>query len=752
MKKQRSQDLNPASDDIEEKIKRMMDPSLPDEPKSSPSSAKPSKAPKIISVSSPVDSTSDESPKTPSAPELPSETTPETKVNSKKRIIPISHNDEEATTKTKAKKSNKSSGPVAKKIPIMSSDDSTESLAEKLDKTIAELGQQKIPTDGDLKAPEPAEPARSDDEVVELEKPAQAVQTIPNEQISESEVISSPSTDKAVEAIIAAEGDELLEIEDAVRDTDQTIKLEKKPRKSLFLKFKQLWAKPNVRWLVFGTVVTLFIVTFLFPSVRYFVLNSAGVRAKSSVVVLDQSTSLPLKNVSVSIGDIKSMTDEEGRVILQKLKLGKAILKIEKRAFASVDKNIVVGLGSNPLGDFSLTPTGSQYSFMVTDYLSGKPIEKAEASSGESSAFSDSKGIIKLTIDNKKDEQIEVSINAEFYRTEKFSMDLSDNKVREVKLVPSKKHIFVSNRTGKLDIFSIYIDGKEEKLELAGSGKEKEGMVLVPHPKDGIVAYVSTRAGQNNSDGFTLSNLILINTEDSSTTNIVASERVQIIDWFGDNLVYVQITEGSSANNPKRYRLVSYNYKDGSSKELASSNYFNDVISANGKIYYAPASAYQTEGVGLFQINPDGSNQRTVFDQEVWNIFRTTYDDLALSVQQNWYNYHLGDNVPTRQNTAPPNQNSRVYIGSPSGKNSAWVDVRDGKGTLLSYDHETKKDIVLKSQSGIKLPVRWLNESTIVYRVKNDQETADYAININGGDAVKIVDVTNSGGLDRWNY
>ena len=769
MDKQRSQDLNPASDDIEEKIKRMLDPLLPDEPTPTipeSSSIKSKKTAKIIAVSSPVesgeaDSMSKKLPETPSAPELPTEVLPAIKENSKKVIIPISHDDEipnkpktnKSDSKTTSKKlSDTKPEPEVKKISIVDSDDSTEALAEKLNKTIAELDQQNSKTVDKPAESKTTEKLLLDNLQTETETTAQAKQTIPEEQIAESEVISSPSTDKAVEEIVAAEGDELLEIEDAVRDSDEPIKPEKKPRKSLLQKLKNLWAKPNFRWSFFGIVVLLIVGIGLVPNVRYFVLNSAGVRAKSSVIVLDQSTQLPLKNVSVSIGDERSMTDGEGRVNLQKLKLGSTILKIEKRAFASVDKTIVLGLGSNPLGNFSLTPTGSQYSFTVIDYLSGKPVDKAEASSGEASALSDAKGLIKLTIDNRNDEDIEVSINSKTYRTEKFSINQTDNTVREVKLIPSTKHIFVSKRTGRFDIYSVYIDGKQEKLELEGTGKEKADMVLVPHPKDAVVAYVSTRAGQNNSDGFTLSNLILINTDDGTTTNVGASERIQIVQWFGDNLVYVQITAGSSANSPKRYRLVSYNYKENSSKDLASSNYFNDVIAANGKIYYAPASAYQSGIVGLFQINPDGSDQRTVFDQEVWNIFRTSYEDLVLSVQQNWYNYHLGGNSPTKQNSAPPNQVSRVYIANANGKNSVWTDNRDGKGTLLSYDHESKKDTVIKSQSGLELPVRWLNDSTVVYRVKTDQETADYAISLNGGEAVKIGDVTNSGGLDRWNY
>jgi len=311
----------------------------------------------------------------------------------------------------------------------------------------------------------------------------------------------------------------------------------------------------------------------------------------------------------------------------------------------------------------------------------------------------------------------------------------------------------VSKRSGKYDIYSIYVDGKDEKLVLPGSGKEKEDMVLVPHPSDNIAAYVSTRAGQTNSDGFMLSNLILVNTDDNnSTTNVKTSERIQIVDWSKDYLVYVQIKSGTSASSPDRFRLMSYNYKDESEKELAASNFFNDVVYAKGAVYYAPSGAYQSGSVNFHKVNPDGSDSQVIFNREVWNIFRTSYNHFALYVQQQWYDYSLGGPQPVKLNSAPSDQTTQVYIDSPDGKRSVWIDSRDGKGVLLSYDISAKEDKTLRSQAGLTYPTRWLNNNVLVYRVKSPQETADYAISIDGGEPVKIRDVTNTGGIDRWYY
>ena len=153
------------------------------------------------------------------------------------------------------------------------------------------------------------------------------------------------------------------------------------------------------------------------------------------VKVLDASTQQPLKNVRVTLSGQTGETDSDGYVRLSKVRLGKNELKIERRAFAPTAKPVTIGWGSNPLGDFKLTPTGLQYSFKTSDFLSNKPIEKAEAVSGYASAFSDENGEIVLTLDTKSDEDIKIDIKAGGYRTETLTATAKDEATVEVKMV-----------------------------------------------------------------------------------------------------------------------------------------------------------------------------------------------------------------------------------------------------------------------------------------------------------------------------
>ncbi len=608
------------------------------------------------------------------------------------------------------------------------------------------------------RAEKPAEPSTAPvvgaaPAVKEPEQPKPAEPVAPPAEPEASETPLDDDIDKAVDEIAAQEGDELLKAEDEA----VTRAFEPQAPRTLGTKikdfFKNWWGNPKARKATLGVMAVTFLVVAAVPTSRYFILNSVGVRSSASVKVLDESTQQPLKNVMVSLSGQSGETDSEGYVKIGGVKLGKNELKIERRAFAATTKPVTIGWGSNPLGDFALTPTGLQYTFKVTDFLSGKAIDKAEAVSGYASAFSNENGEIVLTLDTKSDDAVQVDVKADGYRDEKFTIT-SDKETIDVKMAASMKHVFVSKRSGKFDIYKIDADGKNEELVLSGTGSERDDMVLAPHPSRNITALVSTRENMRNSDDYLLSTISVIDLTTNEITNIAQSEQFQVIGWINDRLVYVQIASGASASNPDRHKLMSYDYESAQTKELAKTNYFNDVLIANNKVYYAPSGAFQDEAnVKLFAVDPDGNNKVALIESETWNLFRTDYGKLTIAVGQAWYDYALsGGSAPTALNGAPADPSSRIYVNSPNNKRSLWTDQRDGKGVLLVYDTEKQEDTNLASQSGLTNPIRWLNNTIAVYRIKTDSETADYVVSTEGGETKKLVDVTNTAGIDNWYY
>jgi hypothetical protein len=560
-------------------------------------------------------------------------------------------------------------------------------------------------------------------------------------------------TDAAVDDITRSESDSLLQKEDD--DIAKAFVPPEKP-KGFRAKLKNLlsrwWHNPKARNATFAVIGLLIVAVFAVPSSRYFVLNIAGVRAAMSVVVLDESTRQPLKNVLVQVGTVSAQTDTEGKVTLKDVKLGASELKVEKVAFAPFSKKVTIGWGSNPLGDVPLTPTGAQYRFVVKDFLTDKPLSKTEATSGLASAIADENGEIVLTVDVQDQDKIDVSIAAADYRVEKRTIATSLKDTQTVKMAPAQQHVFVSKRSGKYDLFKVYADGKQEKLLLAASGSERDDMVIAPHSTKPTVAVVSTRDNKRNDDGFLLSSLSLVDVNSGELKSVATSERIQIIDWVDDRLVYVTIAAGQSANSPKRHRLMTYDTSKDELQELAYSNYFNDVMVAQGVIYYAPSSANQKNKVALHRVKADGTDAQQIIDKEAWNLFRIDYQTIQFSVGQAWYEYKLGDVAPTTLAGAPADPKNRLYRDSPDKSKSLWADQRDGKGVLLSYDLTARQDKIIQTQSGLRNPIGWLSKNHIIYRLNTNQETADYVLNLDGGEPRKIQDVTNTGGIDRWYY
>jgi Tol biopolymer transport system component len=560
---------------------------------------------------------------------------------------------------------------------------------------------------------------------------------------SESDVFEAdPEIDAAVDDIVRSESDAVI----AETDAKLSALEEKNEKHGLVQRVKSGlragWENRPVRYGVMAGLSLLFISVALLPTARYAVLNFFGVRVSSSMLVVDSQTRLPLKNITVQLQDQSAITNDDGEVSFTELKLGGSQLVISKRGYAENQSEIVLGWGSNPIGEQSLVATGERFTFVLSDWKSGAPITEAEATSGENSAVTDDTGKIVITIGEENIADVEIIISAKGYRTEKYSSELLANDETKVEMVPGKKHAFVSNRNGDYDLYTIDVDGKNEKLLLEATGKEREVPTVIPHATKDTIAFVSSRGGEENKGGFILDGLYIVDGITGENERIARSEQLQVIGWSGDRIIFLQVVEGTSQGNSERSKLVSYDYVTKERKDLATSNYFNDVELVGDKLYYAVSSyAVPESQAKLYSINVDGQNKQKIVDVQVWNIFRTAYDKLLLSaVDQKWLEL-VGDGPaePVPQQASPTAKN---FVNSPDGKRAVWVEVRDGKGVLLKSPTTELKEEQVINMPGLSDVLYWANNSSVVFRVINNQETADYILNLDGGEVQKITDVT----------
>jgi hypothetical protein len=570
-------------------------------------------------------------------------------------------------------------------------------------------------------------------------------EAIEEAETSKGDVFAPDSeVDAAVDDIVRTESDESI----AQTDAKLSALAESKNKRSFKDKirgfFSTWWNNKPARY---GTIVGIFILftaIILMPTSRYAVLNLAGVRVKSSMTVVDSETKLPLKNIHVQIQDKYADTDEDGNVSFDDLKLGNSQLLITKAGYADTNKQVVLGWGSNPIGEQDIVATGEQFTFVLSDWKSDQKIVEAEAISGESSAKADENGKIILTIGLEDIDNIEVTIKAENYREEILSGDELLGEIINLKMVPGKTHAFVSNRDNQYDLYKIDVDGQNEKSILKATGKEREVPMVTIHPSRNITAFVSSRDGDENSDKFILDGLFIVDLSTDNVEKIGRSEQIQVIGWHNDKLVYLQIVEGTSAGSSQRSKIISYDINSGEKTDLATANYFNDVELVGDTLYYAVSSyAVPESQAKLFTVKVDGKDTKKLIDFQVWNIFRTEYSKLLFSAEnQKWYSVEKGSEaVETPQVSSPTMRN---FVDSPNGELTAWVDIRDGKGVLLKSNTKEFSEEQVVSLPGLSNVQYWLNDTTLVFRVISNDETADYVINLEQGEPQKITDITAS--------
>ncbi|HMT18450.1 MAG TPA: DUF5050 domain-containing protein [Candidatus Saccharibacteria bacterium] len=557
--------------------------------------------------------------------------------------------------------------------------------------------------------------------------------------------------DAEVDEIIVEEADKLMRAEDRARELQFAPPKRKRSLKVwLGAIWTVWWTNTRLRNTTLIGIFLLILVAVFVPYTRYGILNSAGVRVSASTVVVDSQSGRPLKNIPVTLQGKQQRTNDDGYAHFDGLKLGSSQLKIEKKGFAPYEKSITLGWGSNPLDNQRILATGARFTFTLKDWLSQSIIKEGEASSGEDVGQADDEGTIELVV-GEVDDDADVMITREGYRSELRKLGSLNADNEDILMVPDKKHAFVSNRNGQYDLYAIDADGQQEKLLLEATGKEREIPYVVPHPTRDVIAYLSSRDGDTNTEKFILDGLFIVTTNGSEVYKVTRSEQIQVVGWSGNKLIFVSVIEGVSAGNSQRSKLTSYDLDTRSRTDLATSNYFNDVKLIGDKVYYAVSSyAVPRDQAKLFSINVDGSDKRTLLSDQVWSIVREDYATTLFDTEKSeWYEQSNGGDLQ-KLDAQPAQHVPRIFTTNRTNTYASWIDVRDGKGVLLSHEIEKNVDTVVVTESGITDPAYWISEWQIIYRVNTSQETADYVVDIRGGEPRKIVDVI--GNRSRYFY
>jgi len=604
------------------------------------------------------------------------------------------------------------------------------------------------------------------EEVVEVSHPNSESEEVDNDdeakEMTEEKAEDHSSSDEEIEdAEITEEKPEENQPEseaEYIEELKHNMNAEKaakhSPLNKYWHKIKSWFGVKRNRYIAGSVGVLILVGIIAIPPVKFGLLNTLGIRGAVEVTVLDESTGLPLKDVKVSVGEKETLTAKDGTASVTGIRLGSQMMAVEKLAYATHSQNLTIKSGTNEVEDVSLEPVGIQFLFDVTSWLSDVAIAGAEVSYSENSVFSDEEGRAILTIPPSEEGELEVTIKADGYKTEAITIDATEEGVTTAQLVIDANHFYITKHTGKYNLIKIDVDGENIEKVLVGTGKESSNLQLLVMSESRSVFLVSTREGKRNEEGSILYGLFKIDTVTGESTKIDESESIRIYGTSRGKLIYLKVKAGVSAQNPERQRLISYDPIGGRGTDLATSNYFNDILVTAEAVFYAPSDYYKEEKTPyLFRSNPHTAEKTIVHADEVWTIYRTEYDELTFDAKQDWYKVPLTAGAkPNSLAGRPSNLESRLYENSPDDSMSLRVDTRDGKGYLIMYDKAANEEVTLHIQAGLKYPLRWADANHIIFRVNDGSEIADYIIDIRGGDPVKISSVSDVPSYDRWYY
>lgn len=586
-----------------------------------------------------------------------------------------------------------------------------------------------------------------------VEKPIEPIAK-PNNSVSEeaqiepipidesNPTIENKETDKAVQDIVAKEGDALLAAQDAAINKANNPKPTEKP--GFKSKLKKV-LKSKITWII---VVLLVIVLFAVPYTRYKILGTF-IKKSVTISVVDSKTKSPVSNAEVSVNGEQLKTDAEGQ-IRTKLGVGPVKLDIKKQYYKTSEKTVFIGVYDTQDPKLDLQATGRQVPITVINRITGQPVSNAHVSVLSTSVKTDKKGKATIVLPAATSREDTV-IKAKGYNTANPYVYITDNVIPEntFALTPVGKVYFLSNQTGKIDVVKTNLDGTDRTVVLAGVGKEEAHNTSLLASRDW--RYVLLKAKRDSAQPA----LYLIDTVDDKVDQIEGGTgNIEMIGWYGHYFMY-SITNNSISQSQNGKQVVkSYDADKDELKQIDqtqaegnTSTYghqvFNNFHILNNILTYTVQwNAYDATGNGfnfagkngsIRGVQPNGQNKK---DYQTFPAAGVGYIQSAqYGPQSVYYSVYNSDNGKTSyyqfdNNSATAiknidqsdlNKTYPTYLVSPAGNRTLWSDVRDGKYTIFLGDSNGKNPKQTPSSTGDYAPYGWYSDDLILVTKDSNQ-------------------------------
>lgn len=538
------------------------------------------------------------------------------------------------------------------------------------------------------------------------------------------------------------------------------------PKRSFGQKVKAALKSPKF-WLgLFGFIVLCLVVAWFIQPSRWWLANVFApkntVQITTITPAVGEAKASQLRNVAITVNGQTYKTNDKGQAQVSNIPYGQVSIKAEKAGFQTIDYGVTLDVdpffhafGGKAADDaarkveLSMQATGIPVAFKAIDYLSGKPITDGEFAVSDVVAKPDKNGLVSLKVPGT--DASKVTVSASFggsYMDKKFDVMLNSTNNPDVAFVPAGKHYFVSKRDGNLTVYSSNLDGSDVQPIVAGTGKETSEIAFAVSPDGKYGVLSSSRDGAQDSKKNILQRVYVVDLSTKQIARVDEGQTVTYADWAGDKLVYTTTNYDASSNTyPTTLRSV-----DAATKRVynfESADYISVSTIGSDKVLYLKynnSGDAQSSSPALRQAPMNATTMKTLGERVTYDSYlQLDFNRVAFKTGQDqvWHEYNLSNDALKTLSQPASGSTTVRYLSTTNadGSKRLIIDQVDGKYTLFMKDTATGAETKLYGAAGLGGPIRWIG-NVIVFRVVTSEQTADYAVSINGGEPKKVTDVT----------
>ncbi len=476
-------------------------------------------------------------------------------------------------------------------------------------------------------------------------------------------------------------------------------------------------------WIPLVIILSSAIGVLVATDVKYSVANTF-MSTTAVVKVVDETTDQPIAGVDVSFDEQKLRTDSNGVATFKHVLYGSHSLRITKFAYSTVDRTetIAIDLFSPKVSyAINLKPTGTPVGFSIKDSISAKGITGAKLAFASSNTTSIASGDATLNVPPQSVDTIKVRIEADGYIAKEVDVNMSEKKKVDVKLTPVGKVYFLSNRSGKIDVMKSNLDGTEQAVVLAGTGKEEAFNTVLLASRDWKYLALKSRKEGGNAQ------LYLIKTADDSISVIDhGNATFSPVGWYNDQFIFTAERKDVKYYQPKQVALKSYNAASGKLTTIDENEASGDQYAYSQQLFGSPYilenrllytrtwSNYYTvadKPGEIMSVRPDGTQKQILksFEPGSYNYIisrpyapQEIYFQTSNNTGDHFYEFDGGAVKDASISQEDYNKEYPTFVISPSGKSVFWQQTRDGKNTILIGNGEGKQEKVVATLPNFK--------------------------------------------------